>query len=126
MLFFKFSRNNQVVTDAVPMEAPSQSDFGKEVAPEPVNRAELVRLVAKEVGITKAESEKVLDAFLDAISVSLEEGKRVRLSGFGQFSVRRSKRDKFRNPRTGGRVSTVARPTVRFKPSATLKQAMNS
>ena len=127
MMFFKFSRNNQVVTDSPPAEGQGDDAAAREQPKdEVVNKADLSRLIAKELGTTKTEAEKVLDSLLSAISTSLESGKRVRLSGFGQFSVRRSKRQKFRNPRTGGQVSAVARPTVRFKPSSTLKQSMNS
>ena len=127
MMFFKFSRNNQVVTETLPAV---EQELGlapeDQLEAESVNRVDLVRMVAKEAGTSRVEAEKALNSFLDAISASLAAGKRVRISGFGQFSVRRSKRHKFRNPRTGGPVSTIARPSVRFKPSATLKQAMSS
>lgn len=58
-----------------------------------MNKAELIESMASEAGLTSAEVETALDAFIDATTKALQEGSSVALAGFGSFSVsKRAKR----------------------------------
>lgn len=87
-----------------------------------LTRVELTDAVVREVGLTRQESSNLLDRMLDMISESLENEGTVKLSRFGNFSVRRKAAREGRNPKTGIEATISARKVVTFKPSPMLKQ----
>jgi DNA-binding protein HU-beta len=50
-----------------------------------MNKAELIDRVARDTGLTKADSLRVIDAFLQNVTKSLRRGEKVTLVGFGTF-----------------------------------------
>mgnify|MGYP005781688043 FL=1 len=80
-----------------------------------MNKTQLIDAVAKEAGITKAESKKAVDAFVNVVSSALQSGDRIALVGFGSFSVAEKPARTGRNPRTGEAIEISAKKTVRFK-----------
>jgi DNA-binding protein HU-beta len=66
-----------------------------------MNKAELVDAMASNAGISKADSGRALEGFLDATKGALAKGDRVSLVGFGSFSVNHRPARKGRNPQTG-------------------------
>jgi DNA-binding protein HU-beta len=52
-----------------------------------MNKAELVEAMASNAGLSKADSKRALDGFINATSSSLREGDRVVLRNFGAFGV---------------------------------------
>jgi DNA-binding protein HU-beta len=52
-----------------------------------MNKAELIDAMAAETHMTKADSGRALDAFLNATTKSLKKGEKLTLVGFGTFSV---------------------------------------
>ena len=91
------------------------------MAKEFLTKAELVSEMAKKAGLKKADAEKALEAFIEAVKDSLGKGKGVRLVGFGTFMVRERKARKGRNPRTGKTITIPATKVPVFKFSASLK-----
>ena len=89
-----------------------------------MTRAELVAVMAKASGGTKASSERAFKAALGAIRDSLKRGRRVTLVGFGTFAVARRAARSGRNPRTGKVIKIPAARVPRFKPSKALKAAI--
>ena len=85
-----------------------------------MNKTQLIDAVAKEAGITKAESKKAVDAFVNVVSSALQSGDRIALVGFGSFSVAEKPARTGRNPRTGEAIEISAKKTVRFKAGADL------
>lgn len=85
-----------------------------------MNKTQLIDAVAKEAGITKAESKKAVDAFVNVVSSALQSGDRIALVGFGSFSVAEKPARTGRNPRTGEATEISAKKTVRFKAGADL------
>ena len=53
-----------------------------------MNKTELIALAAEHSGMTKKDAERVLNAAIDAITLSLSKGEKVALSGFGPFEIR--------------------------------------
>ena len=89
-----------------------------------MTKAELVAVMAKASGETKASAERALNACLGAIRDSLKRGRRVSLVGFGTFAVARRAARNGRNPRTGKPIKIPAARVPRFKPSKALKAAV--
>lgn len=90
-----------------------------------MTKAELVELMAKEAGLTKADATRALDAFVGSVTKSLKGGKKVTLVGFGTFESRRRSARTGRNPQTGETVKIAARNVVAFKAGSKLKEAVN-
>ena len=85
-----------------------------------MNKAELDDAIAAGSGLSKADSKKALDAFIDATTNTLKKGDRVALVGFGSFSVSKRAARKGRNPQTGKEIKIAAKKVVRFKAGAEL------
>jgi len=64
----------------------------------------------------------VLGGLFEIIKVELSQGKSIRISGFGKWTVMSKKARKGRNPQTGEEITIDARRVVSFKPSAVLKK----
>ena len=80
-----------------------------------MNKAELVEEVAGKVGLTKKETNNVVDAITSAITDSLARNERVTLVGLGTFKVRRRKARTGVHPQTRERLDIPAKNVVRFK-----------
>jgi integration host factor subunit alpha len=86
-----------------------------------LTKAELADLLFERLGLNKRESKDMVEAFFEFIHASLVEGKDVKLSGFGNFQVRRKAPRPGRNPRTGELIPIRARNVVTFHASHKLK-----
>jgi len=89
-----------------------------------LTKAELISAAAKEAGITKAATEKVLTSILKTIQDGLTNGQRITLVGFGTFSVGKRQARKGRNPQTNAVINIPAAKVARFKPGKALKDAV--
>ena len=91
---------------------------GNDVA---LTKAEMAERLYEDVGLNKREAKEFVDAFFDALREALEGGRQVKLSGFGNFSIREKGSRPGRNPRTGEAVPIKARNVVTFHSSHKLK-----
>ena len=87
-----------------------------------LTKAELAELLFAQVGLNKREAKEMVEAFFEEIRTSLEMGDTVKLSGFGNFSVRDKASRPGRNPKTGEVVPISARRVVSFHASQKLKE----
>ena len=87
-----------------------------------MNKSELTAIAAEKAGISKKDAERLVNAFLDTLSLTLASGEKVQLSGFGTFEVKTRKDRMGRNPVTREAVKIPAKNAVTFKPSGTLKE----
>lgn len=87
-----------------------------------MNKAELIEAIAAEAGLSKADSKKALDAFVNTTTKALKKGDRIALVGFGSFSVASRAARKGRNPQTGKEINIKAKKVVKFKPGAELSK----
>jgi DNA-binding protein HU-beta len=90
-----------------------------------MNKAELVDAIASESKLTKADSQRALDAFVNATTKALKKGDRVALIGFGSFSVAKRAARAGRNPQTGKAIKIAAKKVAKFKAGAELKKSVN-
>jgi integration host factor subunit alpha len=87
-----------------------------------VTRADLCEAVYKKVGLSRAESAKLVELVFKEITDRLELGETVKLSSFGSFMVRKKGPRMGRNPKTGKEVPIAPRRVMVFRPSAILRQ----
>ena len=87
-----------------------------------MNKAELVEKVSGEVGLSKRETRKVVDAIIGTIGDTLAAGEKATLVGFGTFGVRQRRARTGRNPGTGAALQIPAKKVARFLPGKTLKE----
>lgn len=90
-----------------------------------MTKAELVAKVAEEAGTTKAQAERCVNSFVEALVEALAKGERVALPGLGVFNVKERAARKGRNPRTGEEITISARKVVTFHAAKVLKEKVN-
>jgi integration host factor subunit alpha len=86
-----------------------------------LTKADLSDLLFDRLGLNKRESKDMVEAFFELIHDSLVRGTDVKISGFGNFNIRRKPQRPGRNPRTGEAVPISARNVVTFHASHKLK-----
>jgi integration host factor subunit alpha len=86
-----------------------------------LTKAELSELLFDKLGLNKRESKDMVEAFFDILHTTLVRGDDVKLSGFGNFNIRRKAPRPGRNPRTGESIPIEARNVVTFHASHKLK-----
>ena len=89
-----------------------------------VTKAELANTLFEEVGLNKREAKEIVEMFFEKIREGLEDGKTVKLSGFGGFSVRDKRLRPGRNPTTGEAIPVSERRVVTFKVSQKVKKGI--
>ncbi len=90
-----------------------------------VTKADLIKDIADQAGISLVDAEAVLGAFLSAISSSLQDGNKVTVVGFGTFAVAQRAARSGRNPRTKAPITIPAHRTVTFKAGSAFKSSVN-
>lgn len=90
-----------------------------------MNKSELVSEIASASGLTKADSEKALNATTEAIKSALAKGESIQLIGFGTFSISERAARTGRNPQTGQEIQIAAKKIAKFKPGKALDEAVN-
>lgn len=91
-----------------------------------MNKTELVASVAEKAGLTKKDSEKAVNAVLEAVTESLQQGDKVQLVGFGTFEVAERAAREGINPLTKKPMSIPASKAPKFKAGRGLKDAVNA
>ena len=89
-----------------------------------MNKTELIAAVAQSAGLTKKDTERVINAAVDMITASLVKGEKVQLSGFGTFEVKAREARIGRNPHTKEAIEIPATSVPTFKPSKALKDTV--
>lgn len=87
-----------------------------------VTRADLVEALARRAGMQRNDANRLLGAMLDHIETSLVAGETVKLSRFGNFTVRQKRQRIGRNPKTGEEVPITPRRVVTFRASQMLRE----
>ncbi|MEE8319183.1 MAG: integration host factor subunit alpha [bacterium] len=90
-----------------------------------MTKADIVEMVHEKTGFSKKESSEAVESILEILKGKLEQGDKVKLSGFGNFVIRRKDVRKGRNPKTGEEMEISARKVLTFKPSQKLKDLIN-
>jgi integration host factor subunit alpha len=86
-----------------------------------LTKAQMADRLFDELGLNKREAKEIVEMFFDEIRHSLEQNRQVKLSGFGNFELRRKGQRPGRNPKTGEEIPISARCVVTFRPGQKLK-----
>jgi integration host factor subunit alpha len=87
-----------------------------------MTKADIVERIYKEAGFSKKEAAELVDLVFKVIKDTLSKGEKVKISGFGNFSIRDKATRIGRNPQTGSAMNISARRVLTFKPSQILKE----
>lgn len=95
-----------------------------------MNKSDLVDALADRTDMTKADSQRAIDALFDTdrgiIARTLKRQERVQITGFGTFESKQRKARTGRNPRTGETIQIPATRTPSFRAGKGLKDAVKS
>jgi len=89
-----------------------------------LTKADMAELLFDQVGLNKREAKDMVEAFFEEIRLALESGDQVKLSGFGNFELRKKSERPGRNPKTGEEIPITARRVVTFHASQKLKSTV--
>lgn len=90
-----------------------------------MNKTELIDAIAKETGLSKKDSGKAVDAFVDTVTKALKKKDKVQLIGFGTFETAKRAARTGKNPQTGAAIKIPASVAPKFKAGKALKDAVN-
>jgi nucleoid DNA-binding protein len=92
-----------------------------------MNKTELIERVAQKTGLTMKDAKNVVDAIFSTqpkngiIANELKSGRKVQITGFGTFVIRRRKKREGRNPQTGATIEIPATKFPAFSAGRALK-----
>ena len=89
-----------------------------------MNKTELIAQVAEKTGLSKKDTESIINAAVDTIASTMAQGDKVQLSGFGIFEVKDRQARVGRNPKTKEAIEIPASVVPTFKAGKALKDAV--
>ena len=98
------------------------NNLGLQITP---TKGEIVEKMAEDLGFTLKEASDATKSILEIIKANLESGEDVLISGFGKFSVKKTRKRRGRNPATGENMMLSSRKVVTFKCSGKLRKRVN-
>ena len=91
-----------------------------------LTKADFAEQLFDVVGLNKREAKDMVDLFFEEIKSSLEQGKPVKISGFGNFDLRDKTGRPGRNPKTREKIPITARRVVTFRSGQKLKARVDA
>ena len=91
-----------------------------------MTKADIVETTYDKAGLSKKDVVEVVDLLFETIKCALEANEKVKISGFGNFSVRQKRARRGRNPQTGSEITISERKVMTFKASQILKKKINT
>ena len=91
-----------------------------------MKKADLINKVAENTGVSKKQTEEVVNEFMEVIKQALMEGEEVKLVGFGNFEIKEQGERVARDPRDPNKVINIpAKKVIKFKISKKLKNILD-
>jgi integration host factor subunit alpha len=90
-----------------------------------VTKVDIIENIYEKVGFSKKEVSKIVESVFDIIKESLQQEEKIKISGFGNFVIRKKRARRGRNPQTGSDIEISPRRILTFKPSQVLKSSLN-
>jgi DNA-binding protein HU-beta len=90
-----------------------------------MTKADIVEKVAAGTGLTKLETEAIIEGFLNTVIQSLRDGNGIEIRGFGSYRVKKKNARFARNPRTGEKVYVEEHYVPVFKFSKDFKSIVD-
>ena len=98
---------------------------GQNIGNSTVTKADIVEKVYEKIGFSKKEASELVELVFNSLKDTLQNGEKVKISGFGNFVVRAKNERVGRNPQTGESIKISARRVLTFRPSQVLKAMLN-
>jgi len=89
-----------------------------------MNKAELVNEVSGKTGLTKKETQNVVDTLINTVGDTLSKGEKITLVGFGTFQVMERKARRGVNPQTRKSIQIPTKKVPKFRPGRSLREAV--
>jgi DNA-binding protein HU-beta len=89
----------------------------------PMNKQELIAIVAEENELSKAQAGRIVDSVFEAIVKAVAKGDGFQLIGFGTFKATKRAAREGRNPSTGETIKIPATVLPKFTAGAAFKAA---
>ncbi len=86
-----------------------------------LTKADIALHLTEKLGLNNREAKELVEAFFEDIRIALGNGDDVKLSGFGNFVLRKKNARPGRNPKTGEDKLISARTVVTFRPGQKLR-----
>ena len=86
-----------------------------------LTRADLSEALHRQVGLSRADSARLVEQMLDMLGDALAKGENVKISGFGTFVLRDKGERIGRNPKTGVEVPIAPRRVLTFRASQMMR-----
>ncbi|OJU19040.1 MAG: integration host factor [Sphingomonas sp. 66-10] len=90
-----------------------------------MNNNDLAEKLAAELGTTKADGRKAVDAVFTAIVDAAANGQEISINGFGKFKLKATPAREGRNPSTGATIKIAAARKLTFAPGKAVKDKLN-
>lgn len=90
-----------------------------------MTKADIVDIVAAGTGLTKLETEAVIEGFFNSVIEALRNGHGIEIRGFGTYKVKHKNARIARNPKSGEKVHVPAHYVPVFKFSKDFKSAVD-
>jgi integration host factor subunit alpha len=90
-----------------------------------MTKVDIIENIYEKVGFSKKEVSKIVESVFDIIKESLQQEDKIKISGFGNFVIRKKRARRGRNPQTGNDIEITPRRILTFKPSQVLKASLN-
>lgn len=90
-----------------------------------MNKSDLIDAIASDAGISKTAAKAALESVTNNVTSTLQSGGKVSLIGWGTWSVTKRPAREGRNPQTGATIQIAEKNIVKFKPGASLSDAVN-
>ena len=91
-----------------------------------LSKAVMADALCDAIKLAKPDAKEIVEQFFEEIRFALENGQHVKMSGFGNFTLRDKLQRPGRNPKTGEEIPVAARRVVTFKPGLKLKTKIES
>ena len=90
-----------------------------------LTKEKIINSIYDQVGLSKNQSQNVVERLLEIMKQNLENGEDILVSGFGKFVVKDKTARRGRNPQTSEELQLRARRVVVFKTSGVLRDKIN-
>lgn len=90
-----------------------------------VTKKDICEAIAERTGLTRVDTQIIVETFLDTIHNTLKNGRNIELRGFGRFKIKQKKARTARNPITGAAVQVPAGYKLVFHASKELRKRIN-
>ena len=91
-----------------------------------LTKKDLINSVYLQIGYSKQISESLINELFKLIEYNLKNEKRIKISKFGTFTIKKKGQRIGRNPKTKEKKIISSRNVITFKPSKEFKKFVNS